>query len=295
MPTLPRSVVARITRYAVRPWLLSPPPVRRRALELLSRASPIPDGVFVARQARGGVPGELVAPEGRTDPPRVLYLHGGAYESGSPATHRNVVAALALGSDRALFAADYRLAPEHPAPAPLEDALAVYEAMRADADGPLAVAGDSAGGGLALALGVAARDRGLPAPSSLVLISPWVDLTLSGASLVENEAGDALLPVAHLVRAVGSYAAKLGAESPICSPIRADLSGLPSMVVHVGGDEVLLSDSRALAEVAAAAGVDVQLREFPGLWHDFHVHAGMLTEADQALAELGDVLARATA
>ena len=288
-------MVERIARYAVRPWLLAPPRVRRRALGLLSRASPVPGGVFVARQARAGVLGELVAPEGRTGRARVLYLHGGAYEAGSAATHRHVVAALALRSGQALFAADYRLAPEHPAPAALEDALAVYEAMASDVDGPLALAGDSAGGGLAVALAVALRDRGLPAPSRIALISPWLDLTLSGASLAENEATDALLPAAHLPRAADGYARRLGAESPVCSPIRADLSGLPPLLIHVGGAEVLLSDSLAMAERAEAAGVEVELRVFDGLWHDFHVHAGMLAEADEALDELGGFLARAPA
>jgi acetyl esterase/lipase len=267
--------------------------VRRPALDLLRRASIVPQGVYFARQARGGVFGELVAPEGTADAATVLYLHGGAYEAGSAATHRSVVAGLAAGSGRTIFAPDYRLAPEHPAPAALEDALAVYEAMVADADGPLALAGDSAGGGLALALAVAAREQGLPGPSALALISPWLDLTLSGASVAENESRDAMLPVPHLEAAAAAYTAALGAENPICSPIRADLAGLPPMLIHAGGNELLLSDSRDLAERAGAAGVDARLRIDEGLWHDFHVHAGMLEEADAAIAELGEFLAGA--
>jgi epsilon-lactone hydrolase len=261
-------------------------------LELLSRASTMPQGVFVARQARGGVFGDLVAPNGTADPATVLYLHGGAYEAGSPTTHRNVIAALAVRSGRTLFAPDYRLAPEHPAPAALEDALAVYEAMVADAEEPLALAGDSAGGGLAVALAVAARDQGLPTPSALGLISPWLDLTLSGASLTENQASDAMLPTPHLAAAAAGYTAALGTESPICSPIRADLSGLPPMLIHAGGNEVLLSDSQDLADRAAAAGVDARLGIYEGLWHGFHVHSGMLEEADAAIADLGEFLTR---
>jgi epsilon-lactone hydrolase len=294
VPRLPRPAVERIARYAVRPWQQAPPPVRREVLELLSRVDAVPDGVFVGRQARGGVSGELVAPaDGARGPATVLYLHGGGYEAGSPVTHRSVVAALALAGGLAIFAADYRLSPEHPAPAALEDALAAYEAMLADADGPIALAGDSAGGGLALALTVAARERGLAAPSALALISPWLDLTLSGASLAENEALDVLLTRSHLQRAAAGYAAVLGAASPVCSPIRSDLADLPPMLVQAGGNELLLSDARDLAARAEAAGVEVELRVFEGLWHDFHVHAGMLAEADEALDELGSFLARA--
>jgi monoterpene epsilon-lactone hydrolase len=191
-----------------------------------------------------------------------------------------------------VFAADYRLAPEHPAPAALEDALATYEAMVADADDGVALAGDSAGGGLALALSVVARDRGLPLPSRLALISPWLDLTLSGASVVENDGRDAMLTRSSLERAANGYAAGLGPDHPVCSPIRSDLAGLPPILVHAGANELLVSDARALAARAAEDGVEVELRVFDDLWHDFQVHAGMLADADEALARMGAWLAR---
>ena len=290
MASLPRPVVEGIARYGVRPWWAAPPRARRMVLELLAKVSLVPDGVDVSRQAWGGVFGDLVRPEGDKRPARVLYLHGGAYEVGSPATHRNVVATLALRSGLPVFAADYRLAPEHPAPSALDDAVAAYRAIVAESD-EVALAGDSAGGALALALAVAARDLRLPAPTRIALISPWVDLTLSGASLTDNEGKDALQTRASLERAAERYAARLGVDDPVCSPIRSDLSGLPPILIHAGGNEILLSDARALAARAAGAGVEVELRVFDELWHDFHVHTGMLAEADDALAEMGAWLA----
>ena len=287
MASLPRPVVERIARYAVKPVVGLPPRPKRMAMEALARLSVVPGGVSVSRQVRGGVAGELVSREGSVGPARVLYLHGGAYEWGSPRTHRNVVVTLALRSGKPIFAADYRLGPEHPAPAALDDALAVYEAMVADTADGVALAGDSAGAGLSLALAVAARDRGLPGPACLALISPWVDLTMSGESIGTNQDSDALLSPDALRRSAAGYVADLGAAHPVCSPIRADLAGLPPMLIHVGGGELFLSEGQALGRRAEAAGVDVEVHVFNGLWHDFHLHAGMLNEADAAMAELG--------
>lgn len=291
-PTLPRPVVESIARYAVRPLSSLPPRVRRSLLDVISRVTRVPGGVSVARQARGGVFGDLVAREGSAEPARILYLHGGAYEAGSPLTHRNVMAKLALRSGHAVFAPAYRLSPEHPAPAALEDALSVYEAMVAELDGGVALAGDSAGGGLAVALALAARDRGIAAPRRLALISPWVDLTMSGASYTANERSDAMLARGHLERAARGYTATLGAEDPGCSPLRADLAGLPPTLIHAGSNEMFLSDAEKLARRAEEAEVDVELHVFDGLWHDFHVYTGMLREADEALDELGAFLGR---
>jgi acetyl esterase/lipase len=150
---------------------------------------------------------------------------------------------------------------------------------------PVALAGDSAGGGLALAVAQAAGADGLPAPRALALISPWVDLTLSGESC--RTKSDAMLTLPALERAAAAYARELGPRHRTCSPLRGDLRGLPPTLVHVGGEELLLSDAESLARAAREAGVDVELRVFTGLFHDFHTFAGILAEADEALAEMG--------
>jgi acetyl esterase/lipase len=286
-PTLPRPVVERLVRATVRPWVSRPPRIKRPALDLLSRVAPRPRGIRVERQARGDVPGYLVSPDTGLRAARILYLHGGGYESGSPATtHAAVIAALARGASAGVFAPRYRLSPEHPAPAALEDARVTYEAMLADGEAPV-VAGDSAGGGLALALAVTLRDEGTALPPCLALMSPWVDLTLSGVSLRANARRDALLTRAFLEGASARYSAGLGKEDPVCSPIRADLGGLPPMVIHAGRKEMLLSDAEELARRVEAARGAVELTVFEDLWHDFHVHAGMLREADEAVAAIG--------
>jgi acetyl esterase/lipase len=293
VPQLPRPVVEAVARGAIKPLLSSPLRVRRPLAEVLSVLNQLPTGVSIARQARAGIPGELALPDGVSGPPRVLYLHGGAYEALSPRTYRNIFATIAVRSGLQVFASDYRLAPEHPAPAALNDALAVYEAMTDDAGEPVAIAGDSAGGGLALALAVAARDRDLPPPHAIALISPWVDMTMSGRSVTENSGRDATLSRRAVLSGVRSYASELGPEHPICSPIRSDLTGLSPMLIHAGGNELFRSEGEELARLAEAAGVEVTLRVFEGLWHDFQTHVGMLAEADESLAEIGEFLSRA--
>lgn len=291
MPHLPRGVVELIARWGVRPVLGLPLPLARRAGAAMARLNRVPGDVEVVRTQLGGVPGELVTPAGVTGPPRVLYLHGGAYRIASPATHRNVVAALARSGAGTVFAADYRLAPEHPAPAALDDTLAAMDALAADAGSPIVLAGDSAGGGLALAAALARRDSD-PAPcAGLALISPWVDLTLSGPSYDDNARRDALLTRGVLEAGVNDYAAGLGAADARCSPLFADLRGLPPILIQAGGNELLLSDAKSLAERLRAAEGEVTLEVGEGLWHDYQMHAGMLREADESLARMGSWIA----
>jgi epsilon-lactone hydrolase len=264
--------------------------VARRLSGVLRHLNSVPQGVSIRAASFGGVGGELIAPEGAAGRPRVLYAHGGAYVLGSPATHRNVTAAIALRTGHPVFALDYRLAPEHPAPAARDDALAAYRAIAANAPG-IAMAGDSAGGGIAVACTQAALTEGLPAPVALGLISPWLDLTLSGESYRENDGRDALLDFASLERGSRAYAKALGPSSPACSPLLGDLAGLPPMLVQTASKDMLRSDAERLAELAGAVGVEVQLEVAEDLWHDYHVHAGMLREADDSLERLGAFLA----
>ena len=254
------------------------------AMSLMLRAP----GVRVDRASMNGVEG-LVAKASHSERAEVLiYLHGGGYCIGSPDGHRCIVTQLAARTKAEVVAPDYRLAPEHPHPAALEDTLAVYRWLleRGVAAERIAVAGDSAGGGLALATVLAIRDRGLPMPASLVLISPWVDLTVTAPSIEANAHLDPMLRPSWVRWCARQYLAGLPPEHPACSPLFADLRALPATLVQVGSDEILLDDSTRIAERCSAAGVDATLRVFDGLWHDFQVHAGLLDAADAALDEI---------
>lgn len=291
-PRLPRAAVERLDRWLVRPALGAPLPLARRLTGVLRHLNSVPDGVFIRAASFGGVAGDLVTPDGADGAPRTLYAHGGAYVIASPATHRNVTAAIALRTGHPVFAVDYRLAPEHPAPCARDDALAAYRELAgaAGASG-VALAGDSAGGGVAVACAQAALAEALPAPVALGLISPWVDLTLSGESYRTNAGRDAMLATSSIERGANAYAASLTPSDPVCSPLFGDLAGLPPMLIQTGSNDTLRSDAESLAERAREAGVDVELEVADGLWHDYHVHAGMLREADEAVERLGAFLA----
>lgn len=274
----------------MRPALDAPLPLARRLSGVMRHLNSVPKGVSIHAASFGGVGGDLVVPEGAAGGPRTLYAHGGAYVLGSPATHRNVIAAIALRTGHPVFALDYRLAPEHPAPCARDDALAAYRAIAANSPG-VAMAGDSAGGGIAVACAQAALADGLPAPVALGLISPWLDLTLSGESYETNDGRDALLGLPSLQRGARSYATTLGPADPVCSPLLGDLTGLPPILIQTASKDMLRSDAERLAELAGVAGVEVTLEVADDLWHDYHVHAGMLREADCALERFGAFLA----
>jgi acetyl esterase/lipase len=237
------------------------------------------------------VAGEFAAsrdPSAITD--AILYLHGGAYCVGSPATHRAIVSHLARRTGARVFAAAYRLAPEHPFPAAVDDAVAAYRAL-CDADGVpgrIAIVGDSAGGGLALATALRLRDLGLPLPAALVVFSPWVDLGEPDRGA--EPAGEVMVSLPWVTECSRLYRAGREAADPLLSPLHGDLRGLPPTLVQVGQDEVLLSDSRRLAVALAAAGVAVRLEEFPGRWHVFQANAGLLADADRALESVAHFL-----
>ncbi len=225
----------------------------------------------------------------------VLHLHGGAYILGSPRSHRGLAAAFSRTSHAQVLLPRYRLAPEHVFPAAVDDALATYRWLverRGFAPERIAVSGDSAGGGLALAMMLAARDAGLPLPACYVGLSPWTDLAATGGSMQELDGIDPWLSADMVLPAARSYAGAASLEDPLVSPLYGDLAGLPPMLVHVGTDEILLDDAVRLVERARAAGVDASLGRFPGLWHVFQ--AFPLPESRSSLRELGAFVRRHT-
>ncbi|WP_116139284.1 alpha/beta hydrolase [Trinickia diaoshuihuensis] len=215
----------------------------------------------------------------------ILYCHGGGYYFCSPASHRPLVFALAARSGARTFSLDYRLAPEHPFPAALDDALAAYRGLLAHgiAADSIVIAGDSAGGGLALATLVALRDAGDPLPAAGVLFSPWTDLAATGGTLQSNDGIDPMFCGAAIGRAAKFYIGDADPTHPYLSPLYADLSGLPPLMIQASSTEVLLDDTRRVAERARAAGVSVHCEIWPNMPHVWQLWTPFVPEAKQAL------------
>jgi acetyl esterase/lipase len=252
---------------------------------------PLHAGVEVRADDADGVPVEWLEPTESSDAV-LLYLHGGGYVIGSCGTIRPLASQLAAASRAPLLTVDYRLAPENRFPAAVEDALHAYEWLlgRGVAPQRVAVGGDSAGGGLAVATLLAARDRGLPLPTAGVCLSPWVDLTLSGPSFDANAAADPQVQRWLLAEMAAHYLGPADARAPLASPVFADLSGLPPLLVHTGSKEALVDDGRRLVDAAKQAGTDATLRCWPGMIHVWHAFAPRLSEANDAIAEIGQWL-----
>ncbi len=267
---------------------------RRTRIEEVAAVDPPPQGVVFTATTIAGVPAEWsAAPD--ADARRVLlYLHGGGYCSGSIVSHRNLASRAGQSAGMRCLALQYRLAPEHPAPAALEDARGAYEALlhQGFAPGDIAVGGDSAGGGLTLALMVALRDAGRPLPGCGWLISPWVDLAMTGASMDSKDAVDPLIHRGYLDELGAAYRAGRAADDPLVSPLHADLSGLPPMLVQVGSAETLLDDAVRIAGRLGAADVPVRLEVWPAMIHAWMLWAGRLEDGRRALASAGDFLRR---
>ncbi|WP_327090194.1 alpha/beta hydrolase [Nonomuraea sp. NBC_01738] len=246
--------------------------------------APAPDGVTVSETTLGGRPAvefEVADPgSGRV----VLFLHGGGYMIGSPRTHLALAGQLALRARTRLVSLDYRLAPEHPFPAAVEDGLAAYREL-VERGEDVVLAGDSAGGGLAIATLVTAREAGLPMPAAVAVFSPWTDLTLSGASIDGKDGADPIFVRADLEFYRTHYLGDQDPAAPTASPALADLTGLPPLLVQAGSNEVLLDDAVALAARAGADGVDVTLRIWGGLSHVFQHSTGFVDEADESMNE----------
>lgn len=238
----------------------------------------------------GEVTGDWVWMPGVATDRTLLYLHGGAYVMGSARTHRDLAARLSQATGVRVLVPNYGLAPENPYPAAIEDATAAYRWLLEQGFKPehIAIAGDSAGGNLALVTLLALREAGTALPGAAILLSPWTDLTFSGESVKTLAAVDPMIKVDAAEEQVAAYAGKHNRADPLISPLFANLAGLPPLLIHVGSDEVLLDDSVRLAERAQAAGVEVTLKIWEGMWHVFQAQAAMLPEAQESIAELGE-------
>jgi len=286
-PQVPVRVMRAAVRGLVRPVLGPRLPVglQRRWLELVTGPTPLAEDVDVRPGRLGGRPAEQLVPRDGDPGRSVLYLHGGGFTIGSATTHRALATQLAAATGATVHLLDYRRAPEHPFPAALDDALAAWRELAGKADPRhLALAGDSAGGWLALTTALQLRAAGEPLPAVLGLVSPWLDLT--GASWPED-LSDPMLRPSWLRRCAADFAPGRDLTHPELAPLAADLSGLPPMVVHVGSEEILLPDAVRLTVAARAAGVPVELRRWDGLWHVAQASAGMVAASTTAVTALG--------
>jgi epsilon-lactone hydrolase len=281
-----------LTHATVRPTMSGRMPITtaRRLQDLLARTVPVRRRTDVRRGRVAGVPVEVVRRAGTVDRHLLVYVHGGGFVVGSPRTHRAVAAALAHESGATVVVPGYRLAPEHPFPAAGDDVRAVYEALDGRAPERLTIAGDSAGGNLALGLALEAAADGLRPPDAVGAVSPLVDLAMPEGSL--DTADDAILRRQPTPRFVDLYLGTHGdPRDPRCSPHLGQLHRLPPTLVQVGGAEALRDDATTLLEAAAAAAAQVHLQVWPGMWHVHQVLPGLLPDADRALADLGRFLA----
>ena len=261
----------------------------RRRLPLLEPLVPGPSkGTRTEALDAGGVSAvRITVPQARENT-CVLHFHGGGYVIGSAALYRDFTWRIGAAARSSVLYFDYRLAPEHPFPAALNDAMTVYRwvAKRIDPK-RLAFIGDSAGGGLALGTLYRLRDEGLPLPAAAVAISPWTDLALTGPSLQSNAAADPMMEVTHLPATADRYLAGANARHPYASPLYGDASGLPPILLQVGSDEILRDDAVRMAERLKAAGCDAEIEVWPRMPHAWHLYARILPEGREAIARAG--------
>jgi monoterpene epsilon-lactone hydrolase len=253
-----------------------------------------PRGTETTTIDAGGVGAHrVVTPASRPDR-HVLYLHGGAYRAGSPSTYRHFTWRIASAAQARVLIIDYRLAPEHPFPAALEDALSSYRWLLAEGADPgrLTVMGDSAGGGLALALLLKLRDSGLPLPAAAIALSPWTDLALTGPSLGLNAKFDVLVNVEDTVLFAADYLAGADPREPYASPLYGDSTGLPPTLIQVSSDEILRDDAVRMVESMQRAHCRAELQTWPRMPHVWHLLAPVLPEGREAIAEIGKFLQR---
>ena len=262
----------------------------RENFEQMTKVFPVAPDVKCEPVNAGGVKSEWVTAPGADAGRAVLYLHGGGYVIGSINTHRDFASRISRAAKARVLLIDYRLAPEHPFPAAVEDSVAAYRWMLAQGLKPsrIAVAGDSAGGGLTVATLVAIRDAKLATPAAGVCLSPWIDLEALGDSMKSKASVDPMVQKEGLLEMAAHYLNGQDARSPLAAPLYADLAGLPPLLVQVGTAETLLDDSTRLAERARKAGVKVTLEPWNDMIHVFQVFAPMLDEGQQAIDKIGE-------
>jgi monoterpene epsilon-lactone hydrolase len=265
---------------------------QRRLLRELLSAQPLPADVTVTAAELGGVPTAEITVDGVEARHVVLYFHGGVYVMGDAALAADLASQVGRRTQAKVISVDYRLAPEHPYPAAVDDALAAYGALLDNGIAPsdIVFAGESAGGGLAVATLVNARDHGLPLPAAALAMSPYADLTLAGTTMETRREDDPLLSPEALQARIPDYIAGQDATLGLISPIFADLSGLPPLVIQAGSHEVLLDDAVRLAGQAASADVEVTLDITPGVPHVFQAYHAILDEGAAALDRAGRLL-----
>jgi epsilon-lactone hydrolase len=265
---------------------------QRRLLREAVSAQPLPADVTVTAAALGAVPAAEITVDGIEPRHVVLYFHGGVYVIGDAFLAADLASQIGRRTHTRVISVDYRLAPEHPYPAAVDDALAAYEALLHDGIAPsdIAFAGESAGGGLAVATLVNARDHGLPLPAAAFVMSPYADLTLAGATMETKREVDPLFSRELLQDRVADYTAGQDAALGLISPVFADLSGLPPLIIQAGTHEVLLDDAARLARQAAIADVEVTLDVTPRVPHVFQAYSAILDEGAAALDRAGQFL-----
>lgn len=268
----------------------------RRRMESLAARGPVPRTVTLDAADANGIPAEWVT-HVRSDPSRVvMHVHGGAFVAGSPRTHRGIARGLAHIAKARVFMPEYRLAPEHPYPEPLDDAVTAYKWLVDEEGVPphrIAVSGDSAGGGLGLSMLLRLRDEGVPLPACYVGLSPWTDLAATGASIEENNGRDVMfgqIPTQLASVLASLYYGDADPTDPLVSPMYADMTGMPPMLIHVGESELIRDDGLRLVSRARRDGVHASVGRFHGMWHVFQ--AFPIPEASWSYREIGGFIRR---
>jgi len=268
----------------------------RKRLDFFAGMVPRAAGVAVRKDSIAGLHAEWLTPDGAAENRLLLYWHGGGYVMGSCRSHRPFVSQLAREAGIRALLPEYRLAPEHPFPAAIEDAVGVYRSLLEQGHEPanIAVAGDSAGGGISVAMLLSLRDAGDPLPGAMVLLSPLLDLSAQGDSMLTRVGQDPWFSPDVVLQVARHYRGDADPMNPLVSPVFADASGLPPTLIQVGNDEILLSDSERFAENMRASGGQVDIDVWPGMWHVWQMFIGLMPESRRAVERLGRFIGEST-